>query len=505
MLAPIGGRVWFRATILASAAGAVPGFMQLAYAQAVPAQPALPQVMISQPAMPQMVTGGTHDAAYDLLAFNLLAFNPAPPAQATPGGDAAAAPAQPATNWFDWKTMTGDWGGLRTQLKDEGIDINGHYVSEVAGNPVGGAEQGGAYAHEIGLGADISSSLLGYEGGTLHALITERAGSDLSKDKIGNILTVQEIYGDGQTVRITQFSYEQKLFGNVLDVEAGKINTENDFAASPKYFGSALWCNFQNNSICGTPIAAPINSNGYVAYPASSLGARVKVNLSPNVYVDAGAYEVNPTLFAPKNGFKFGTSGAQGVLNAVETGWTPDFGGLAGNYRIGGYYDNSTNRTAVGQVSRFIPANSPVLGLVPFAERAGRNGMWALADQQIEADGPKTGTVVFAALEYGDHNTALITWYGEAGVVRQGTFAGRPADSVAVGFAIANLNDALLQFEKAHGTPGTSQEYMLEVNYGAAVAPWLNVRPGVQYVWHPSGEDERRNALVFALKTVATF
>ncbi|MFK5073325.1 carbohydrate porin, partial [Klebsiella pneumoniae] len=93
-------------------------------------------------------------------------------------------------------------------------------------------------------------------------------GSSLSKDKIGNILTVQEIYGDGQTVRVTQLSYEEKLFGGLVDVEAGHINTENDFATSPVYFGESLWCEFQNNGICGTPIAAPINSAGYVAYPA---------------------------------------------------------------------------------------------------------------------------------------------------------------------------------------------------------------------------------------------
>jgi porin len=413
--------------------------------------------------------------------------------------------ADSGSNWFDWQTMTGDWGGLRTDLKNDGIDIVGHYVSETAGNPVGGAEQGGAYADEFGLGADISSKLLGWDGGTLHSLITERAGSDLSKDKIGNLLTVQEIYGDGQTVRITQLSYEQKLFGNTLDLEAGDINTETDFAASPKYFGAALWCNYQNNAICGTPIAAPVNSNGYVAYPASALGARVKVNLSPNIYIGTGAYEVNPTLYTSSNGFKLGTDGAEGVLTVIEAGWTADFGGMAGNYRVGGYYDNSGNRTAVGQATRFIPADSPVLSELPFANRAGRNGGWVLADQQIQADSAKTGTVLFGALEYGDHNTALITWYGEAGVLRQGTFVGRDGDSVALGFAIANLNDELLQFEKTHGTPGTSQEFVLELNYGVAVAPWLNMRPGVQYVWHPSGEDERRNALVLALKTSVTF
>jgi porin len=408
--------------------------------------------------------------------------------------------------WLDWQTMTGDWGGLRTDLQNDGIKIVGHYVSETAGNPVGGLEQGGGYADEFGIGIDVKSNILGWDGGTFHSLITERAGSDLSKDKIGNILTVQEIYGDGQTVRITQLSYEQTLFSGMLDVEAGRLNVENDFATSPKYFGTSLYCNFQNNSICGTPIAAPINSNGYVAYPASSLGAKVKFYPQPNIYVETGAYEVNPSLFLASNGFKFGPSGAQGVFTPLEFGITPYLGGLAGNYRIGVYYDNSANRTAVQDVSRYLPANSPLLASLPMQMRAGRYGGWVQADQEILGDTlGKKGTVIFSAFEWGDRATALITWYGEAGIVRTGTFAGRDGDSIALGFAIAAINSELLSFEKAHGTNGTAQEMMAELNYGIAIAPWFNLRPGVQYVWHPDGEAERRNAVVLMLKTGVTF
>jgi porin len=415
-------------------------------------------------------------------------------------------PAPGLDDWLTWQTMTGDWGGLRTDLLNDGIKISAHYVSETAGNPVGGLEQGGAYSDEFGIGVDIKSDLFGWQGGTLHALITERAGSSLSKDKIGNILTVQEIYGDGQTVRITQLSYEQTLFDGVLDLEAGRMNTENDFATGPKYYGSSIWCDFQNNSICGTPIAAPINSNGYVAYPASSWGAKVKVFPQKNVYIEVGAYEVNPSLFLASNGFKLGTDGAVGVATPLEIGVTPNFFGLAGNYRVGVYYDNSDNRTVVGQATRFLPANSPVLTALPFEMRAGRYGGWVLADQSVQQDpGGQKGTVLFSAFEWGDRATALITWYGEGGVVRTGTFPGRDTDTVALGFAIAGINSELLSFEKAHDTPATAQEMMLELNYGVAVAPWLNLRPGLQYVWHPSGEDERRNALVLMLKTGVTF
>ena len=433
-------------------------------------------------------------------------------AVASPVAHAQQAPSPPQQNlglddWFDWKTMTGNWGGLRTDLENDGIKIRGHYVNETSGNPVGGREQGGASTGEVMLGLDIDSHILGWDGGTFHGTLTERAGSSLSKDKIGNILTVQEIYGDGQTIRLTELSYEQKLFGGRVDVEAGHINTENDFASSPVYFGDALWCDFQNNAICGTPIAAPINTNGYVAYPASSWGARVKTYPLQNLYIEAGAYEVNPSLYLASNGLKISTNGAEGVLTAVETGIVVGQGGYVGNYRVGAYYDNSANQTVAGQLSRFVPKNSPALEALPLAEKAGRYGGWVLADQTIQRDtgSDKRGTVIFAALEYGDRETSLVNWYGEAGIVRHGTFKGRDDDTIAVGMAVASINSSLQSIEQEFHEPTTVEEYVAEANYGYQAAPWLNLRPGLQYIWHPSGTNEIRNAFVLDLKTSITF
>lgn len=425
------------------------------------------------------------------------------------------APAGPApqsldlSDWLQWKTMTGDWGGVRSNLENQGLILRGHYVNETSGNPVGGREQGGASTGEFMVGADMDSQMLGWQDGTLHLTITERAGSSLSKDKIDNVLTVQEIYGDGQTTRLTELSYEQKLFGGRVDVEAGHINVENDFASSPVYFGGALWCNFQSNAICGTPIAAPINTNGYVAYPASNWGARVKLYPLQNWYIEAGSYAVDATLNDARNGFKLGINADKGVITTVETGIVVNQGGYIGNYRVGAYYDNSDNTVVASQLTRYVPPqNAAELMALPLEQRAGRYGGWVLADQMIQMDPGshgKRGTAVFAALEYGDRETSFVNWYGEAGFVRAGTFPSRPDDTIAVGFAVASLNGSLQGLERALGAPTSVEEYVGEVNYGAQLAPWLNLRPGVQYVWHPSGINEIKNALVIDLKTVFTF
>ncbi|HEV2418431.1 MAG TPA: hypothetical protein VGX94_11540 [Terriglobia bacterium] len=49
------------------------------------------------------------------------------------------------SRWFDEDTMTGDWGGERTSLRNAGIDLRAHFTTESAGNPSGGNYQPVSY------------------------------------------------------------------------------------------------------------------------------------------------------------------------------------------------------------------------------------------------------------------------------------------------------------------------------------------------------------------------
>ena len=49
-----------------------------------------------------------------------------------------------------------------------------------------------------------------------------------------------------------------------------------------------------------------------------------------------------------------------------------------------------------------------------------------------------------------------------------------------------------------------STEYNYEINYGFHVTNWLTVRPNLQYVTHPGGNDEI-DALVAGLKIQSVF
>jgi porin len=80
----------------------------------------------------------------------------------------------------------------------------------------------------------------------------------------------------------------------------------------------------------------------------------------------------------------------------------------------------------------------------------------------------------------------------DIGVVRRGTFPGRTADTLALGFASDQYNVRLQALERSlqsegFAVPNTVQDQIVELTYGFQVAPWFIVRPGLQFAINPGG------------------
>jgi porin len=298
---------------------------------------------------------------------------------------------------------------------------------------------------------------------------------------------------------------------------------QNDFAASSSYWGGNLWCTFQSNAICGTPVAAP-NNSGYGYYPSSEWGARIRLQtLSKNVYVQTGVYQVNPIYGERYQGFNFSDGGDTGVMIPLETGYQFQnaHGDELGNIKVGAYYDTSDVRTAQADVSTFLPATNDVSAVLPTNTYRGREGGWFLVDHLLEGSSlpNHTGTAIFFSYEYGDPQTALISNFVDGGIVRHGTFAGRSLDTIAVGFDYIDVNprirdeETLLQ-QAGYAVPITNQEKSFELNYGFQVTQAVTLHPNVQYVVNPAGEANViytngfagiKNAVVLGIDTNITF
>jgi porin len=95
---------------------------------------------------------------------------------------------------FSQPTLTGDWGGLRSDLERRGVTFTLNYTYDFLANVRGGIGRGA-----IGLGAfqpqlDLDlGKLVGWDGGRFHThgLITH--GSAFSPTYLGNILAVSNL------------------------------------------------------------------------------------------------------------------------------------------------------------------------------------------------------------------------------------------------------------------------------------------------------------------------
>ncbi|WP_419737202.1 carbohydrate porin [Pseudomonas sp. COR18] len=392
-------------------------------------------------------------------------------------------------------TMTGDWGGLRHQLEEEGVRFTGDYSGETAYNADGGLHRSARYSQNIKLGVQFDlSKLYGWENaGKVQLTINDRRGNSASQELVGNRLPIQENYG-GLYTRLTELSYENSLFTPALNVKLGYMAMGNDLGG----LDSGILCNFMNAGFCGHPLNMS-GGSGWTNYPNAHLGARVKYDLSRSWQLRVAAFNVDPESNGNSSrAWHLGPKHTTGTVLPVELVYKPQ-GELPGEYKLGYYYDSS-------DVKRIGSSK----------EVSGRSGHYLLAEQAVWNDAGSPGRSLHVFGQYSASSEAaspFTRWYG-AGVVLYKPFGGRPRDTVALGYgrAVPNprsrdlLEDAA--FNAGQPFPDIDNaERLIELSYGYQATPWLTLRPDVQYIIEPgafSGKDID-NALVFGLQVKATF
>jgi porin len=394
--------------------------------------------------------------------------------------------------------LTGDWGGLRTDLHDSGIDAAASYVSETAGNYQGGSRQIARETGQFALGftADMAA-LAGLDGGTMQFTLTDRRGEDLgAAANLGVLQQVQEVYGRGQTERVTQLWYEQKFDQDTWALKLGRATVGEDFDNFP--------CYFMNLSFCGS---APGNLAGSYWYnwPVSQWTGRLRYN-DDNHYVQAAVYEANPRNL--ENSFSFGHfSGATGVLVPVEIGWDPDPTATSGIgiYKIGGWYSNAPGDDLLLDIN----GKPRVLTGAPALLRHDRYGFWFSMQQQIfgEAANGKflSGGAIFFNATVTDHRTSAIDDQLAAGFWWKGIIPALPDDVLGIGVARTHVNSLVAYGDSLAGALSLPDaEYATEIYYSLHPFDWIEMRPNFQLVHNPGGIKSAQDVGVLGLKAAVT-
>ena len=397
--------------------------------------------------------------------------------------------------------LFGDWLGLRSGAEDSGISPTITFVTDIAGNVSGGKNQGLTHADNLGLNLLFDlDKLIGLEGGSFLASASQRSGSSLSRAHVGNVFTIQQVYG-GQTFHLIDLAYQQSLADDRLEIRLGRLAAGDDFLVSPYN-----WL-FMQNGFDGNPVGIFFNSPGMTAYPNATWGALAKVRPTERTYVMGGVYNGDPSIRQIEhNGADMSMNGP--VLAIGEAGYQcnglPGDTGLLGNYRIGGWYDNavSTDFESVGYGR-------------PSATKRGNWGIYTLADQVLVSFGDRSrnsglgicGSFLFSP----DDSVSQMPYFFTAGVVARGFFPSRPTDVAGFGIVYGCFSSDLRHaqereqlFDPAIGVQ--DYETVLEWTYRLYFCKTaVFFQPDIQYVVRPGGTGKIDDALVIGCQVGFNF
>lgn len=409
----------------------------------------------------------------------------------------------------DSSYMFGDWGGLRSQLKDDGVDFQVNYTMESASNLAGGYKTSttARYTDQWAFGTSLDlEKLLNWEDTQFQFTITSRNGHDLTEHindpRTGGLSSVEEVYGRGQTWRLTQFWMNKGFFNHLIEVKAGRVTVGEDF--------DSFQSNFENLAF-GSGQPGNWRGDRWFNWPVSQWGGRLKLNFTPEVFLQVGFYNQTASNYDTGNGFRLDASPTLGNMVPVELGWKPVFGPekLPGNYRMGVYYSSVNG----DKYSSYRNGS--------YHDDAHAYGGYLLLQQQLTAmDGDnQRGLSMTVQGVMNDRRTSKTDNYQAMTFVWKGPFAARSQDEIGVGAARIHVNSNYGRMQhRINEENGESNyhsptylpiqhgsEYNYEIYYNARLTNWFSLRPNLQYVASPGAVSEVKNAFIGGLSANVNF
>ncbi|WP_249109668.1 carbohydrate porin [Parasaccharibacter sp. TMW 2.1891] len=434
-------------------------------------------------------------------------------------------------------------------LRDRGVVVLLDNTNEFAGAITSprkglGLRQGSSNTGQYGFENDIDwYKLAGIPGFQTHVIGVGRYGIPASRMFGDNVNPSQEIYGGGGNVafHLVYFYGEETLWGGRLNIAAGRMSMDSDFAISP------IYCNFMNNAFCGNPKAVT-DTYTRSSYPGSSWGARIRGRPTDSTYIQVGVYFPERGIYGVqqnRSGFKFNGGTISGVVTPIEVGWEPEFGKqqLPGHYKFGFSPDTSDhylgvysppNRRNAWRTRMTIPNCPTCQGVGDEVPGTGirRNfnwSMWFLADQMImknkTQDTPEGGLVAFFDAYWNKPATAMRGKLYAFGLVDTGFWPARPLDTVGVSFSYTGSSSytrAAQRFQVDHGMApeGATAYYAsggapllwgsygvqrwgstLEATYRIHVMRGVTFAPDFQYYFHPGMQRVLKDAAMLGFKS----
>jgi porin len=417
------------------------------------------------------------------------------------GAQAKDQPKAPPSIW-DQDTLTGDWGGARTALKDKGIDVTLNYIDEVFGVLSGGLNRRASYEGRFEFSVDTDlQKLVGWSGASTHVTVYNiHNGGHTAAENASSIADPSNIDAV-PTTRLFTAWFQYGATDGPFSLRVGQLAADDEFIISPTAGGLV------NGTFGWAGILAANIRSGGPAYPLATPGARVQVKPSDNVTIlgavfsgdPAGRYCFNNPQFCNKDGTTFSFSGGSLWIGEVQYGINQGKGamgaamGLPGVYKLGVWYataDYADMRYGVSAAGGVVSLADPT-ATGPL-NRHGNGGVYAVADQMVWRAGERSlNLFARSGVAPADRNT--LSYYVDGGAGFKGLLPGRANDVLTFGVAYEKISSALTGLDQDTlffgGPPYPTRNYevVFELNYALQLAPWWTLQPDLQYIVHPGG------------------
>jgi porin len=408
------------------------------------------------------------------------------------------APKQPSI--WEQDTLTGDWGGARSALKNKGIEFTLVYINETLAVLSGGLNRRASYEGRLEASVDTDmQKLTGWSGASTHVTFYEihNIGHTTALDNVGSIADPSNIDALA-TGRLFTAWFQQNAFDDRVSLRIGQLAADDEFLISPTAGGLI------NGTFGWAALVASDTLNGGPAYPVAVPGVRLAVKATDNLTVLSAVFAGDPAGancadFVQKcnfhglkafdlNGGVFSISELQYAVNQDKQAM-----GLPGIYKFGGWYasvDFADQRFDLDPAGSIVSAADPAAA--DSLNHRGNWGIYGVADQMVWRAG-KQSLNLFARGGFSPSDRNLLSFYIDGGAGLKGPLPGRDDDVLTFGVAYSGISrdaSALDQDMLAlNGPPQAIRDYELlfELNYTVQIAPWWTLQPDLQYIVHPNG------------------
>jgi len=364
--------------------------------------------------------------------------------------------------------LTGDWGGLRTQMANKGVTFDISLTQTYQGVVGGGLDKGWQYGGRENVTVNFDTQKMGlWPGGFLNIEGEGQYGEFVGARQTGSILpaNVNAMFPEPGTANfdLIAFNYTQFLCPN-FGVFLGKLDTivNGDMNAFAHGKGNE---GFLNTNFAFNPIMA-------VTVPYSTLGAGFIIlpTGDPKEFVITGSVidtQGRPDSCGSDTLFEGGTT------YAAEGRYTTHFFNLTGHQLLGGVYSDTLYTSLDNRLANLI-----IPGL-PIQTHSGSYAVYYNFDQYVYQPDPKAdkGWGVFGRIGGSDGQANPMHWTFSGGIGGKGVIPGRDEDRVGLGYYYIVASKArtleTLNFGDSEGA---------ELFYEFAITPAIRFTPDIQFL-----------------------